>query len=166
MNASQELWWRQAKSDFAVFEMLRRASTDQCHLLHYLQMTTEKLGKAYLWRSGKPSSLTHATFVLFIRALANRSDLDRVAKSLGFGDSDGYRSWAQGGLALAYSVQNVSPALATDGPNSEYPWPNALPTDCPASYIFPVWVQLTNTGQGRQLIEFIRKAVLYFDRIA
>ena len=166
MNSVQELWWRQARSDFAVFEILRKNDVEPCHLLHYLQMATEKLGKAYLWQSGKPLSLTHASFVPFIRALANRSDLERIANDLGFGGSNGYRSWARGGLILANELQKVSPALAHDGPNCEYPWPHAAPTECPVGYTFSVWEELRNTGRGRKLMQFIRKAILSFDEIA
>ena len=48
MNDAQELWWRQARSDHALFVRLRRIGAEECHLLHYLQMATEKLSKAYL----------------------------------------------------------------------------------------------------------------------
>ena len=168
MNSVQELWWRQARSDFAVFETLRRNNVDPCHLLHYLQMATEKLGKAYLWRSGKPLLMTHARFVSFIRALADRSEseLPRIAKTLGFSGSKEFRAWARADLRLAYDLQKVSPALASDGPNCEYPWPYAAPTECPVGYIFSVWEELRNTGRGRKLMQFIRKAILSFDEIA
>ena len=48
MNPAQTLWWTQAKSDYAIFDQLRRLGTHECHLLHYLQMSTEKVAKAYL----------------------------------------------------------------------------------------------------------------------
>src|SRR5208283_5496445 len=69
MNPEQELWWRQAESDHSVFVHLRRAGIPECHLLHYLQMATEKLSKAYLWRSGHAPPRTHVGFVRFLRAL-------------------------------------------------------------------------------------------------
>ena len=63
MNDAQELWLRQARSDHALFLQLRRTGADECHLLHYLQMATEKLSKAYLWRSGHaPQGATPASF--------------------------------------------------------------------------------------------------------
>ena len=54
MNTFQGLWWQQAKSDHQVFQRLRSEGVAQCHSLHYLQMVTEKLAKAYFWRSGSP----------------------------------------------------------------------------------------------------------------
>ena len=42
MNDAQELWWNQAKSDYAAFVCLRRAGLHECHMLHYLQMAAER----------------------------------------------------------------------------------------------------------------------------
>jgi hypothetical protein len=52
MNPSQELWWRQAESDHRLYVRLRGEKYETYHIPHYLQMATEKLSKAYLWRSG------------------------------------------------------------------------------------------------------------------
>ncbi len=68
MNKFQELWWEQAKSDHEAFVLLRKHSIGQCHSLHYLQMVTEKIAKAYLWRKGAPPK-SHAGFVQFLRLL-------------------------------------------------------------------------------------------------
>ena len=40
-----------------------------CHSLHHLQMVTEKIAKAYFWRSGSPPPKSHAGFVQFLRFL-------------------------------------------------------------------------------------------------
>lgn len=86
MNQAQELWWSQAQADHALFVQLRRAGVHECHLLHYLQMATEKLSKAYLWRSGHAPPKSHTGFVRFLKALLDRrNDLDRIAAILGFG---------------------------------------------------------------------------------
>jgi hypothetical protein len=37
----------QARSDWQVFEHLYDSDFPECHALHYLQMATEKLAKAY-----------------------------------------------------------------------------------------------------------------------
>ena len=85
MNDAQELWWRQARSDHALFVQLRGAGAHDCHLLHYVQTATEKLSKAYLWRSGHAPPKSHTGFVRFLRALLDRrSELDRIANVLGF----------------------------------------------------------------------------------
>lgn len=89
-------------------------------------MSTEKLSKAYLWRSGKEPPKVHTGFVRFLRALLTRSDpeLERIAKIFGFGRAENLDNWVASILPLAYQVQNSAPPEANDGPNPEYPWPH------------------------------------------
>lgn len=167
MIEPQTLWWKQARSDFDLFIVLRRRGASECHLLHYLQMATEKLSKAYLWRSGNPPPRVHTGFVRFIKALlSRRGELDRIAFVLGFNDQAGLVRWAGAVQPLAYSLQNIAPAEAMDGPNPEYPWPHYAPTACPVDHTFTLWNQLANTGQGRKLIDFIARATARFEQIA
>lgn len=166
MNGAQTLWWRQARSDFGLFETLRRGKASECHLLHYLQMATEKLSKAYLWRSGNPPPKSHTGFVRFVRAVVDRNDLQRVAPVLGFANSAGLETWAKGALLLAYSLQNIAPAEANGGPNPEYPWPHDSPAHCPVDHSFTLWSELVDTGKGRKMLEFIGHAIGRFDLIA
>ena len=67
---------------------------------------------------------------------------------------------------LAYSLQNIAPAEAGDGPNPEYPWPHAAPAHYPSGHTFALWNELTNTGQGRKLMEFVGHAVTGFENYA
>jgi len=168
MNNAQKLWWRQAKSDFSIFILLRRAESHECHLLHYLQMATEKISKAYLWRSGHAPPKTHTGFVRFLRALIGRrpAELERIAKIFGFRRSADLDRWVSSVQILAYSLQNIAPAEANDGPNPEYPWPHAAPTHCPSDHTFLLWFELVNTGQGRKMMEFIDRAISRFDAYA
>ena len=167
MNQAQELWWRQAQSDHSVFVHLRRAGVGECHLLHYLQMATEKLSKAYLWRSGHAPPKVHTGFVRFLKALLDRhADLDRIATILGFRRREDLDNWVRNVQTLAYSLQNMAPAEAGNGPNPEYPWPHEAPTDCAILHTFAMWNQLSNTGQGRKLIEIIGRAISRFDEYA
>jgi HEPN domain-containing protein len=168
VNGAQKLWWRQAQSDLALFIQLRRSGAQECHLLHYLQMATEKLSKAYLWRSGHAPPKTHTGFVRFLKALLDRRDpeLERVAKTLAFGRPEDLDKWVASVQTLAYSLQNIAPAEAKDGPNPEYPWPHENPVHCPSDHAFALWNQLSNSGQGRKLIEFIDRAITRFDTYA
>jgi hypothetical protein len=86
MNPYQSLWWEQTRSDHAVLLLLRRNGAGSCHQLHYLQMVTEKLGKAYFWRTGHAPRKSHASFVRFLQALDNRRgrDRNRIANLFGF----------------------------------------------------------------------------------
>jgi len=159
MNRHQphELWWLQAKSDHDVFIRLRRWGVKPCHQLHYLQMATEKLGKAYFWRSGTPPRRTHAAFVRFMRFLGHirGAERERAASVLAFSRYQDLRSWINSVLPLAYELQRLAPDLAHDGPNPEYPWPPSAPRYVPAEFEFDVWKQLTETGKGRQLVQVI-----------
>jgi hypothetical protein len=48
VTEQQRLFLVQARSDFAVFELFRgNANWPPCHALHYLQMSSELLGKAH-----------------------------------------------------------------------------------------------------------------------
>ena len=47
---------------------------------------------------------------------------------------------------LAHQLQNLTPDLANDGPNTEYPWPHQTPTHCPAMHSFDLWGKLRDTG--------------------
>lgn len=168
MNRYQELWWRQARSDHDVLCLLRRQGAAACHQLHYLQMVTEKLGKAYFWRSGVQPPLSHAGFVTFMRALGGVPATERakVAIALNFGRFKDFQEWARSVLPLAYAVERVAPTLAHDGPNPEYPWPRVAPQYSPVTFTFEVWTQLTSTGRGRRLIQVIDLAVEQFPQFA
>ena len=93
MTPQQDLWLRQALSDYNLFRQLRHDRHEPCHILHYLQMATEKLSKAYLWRAGHPPPKTHTGFVRFLRALRDRNDQDlqRIAGTFGFGRAEDWR---------------------------------------------------------------------------
>ena len=167
MNAYQTLWWEQTRSDHSVLVLLRRNGANPCHQLHYLQMVTEKLGKAYFWRKNQPPKKSHASFVKFLQALNDRRDPDRtrIAQLHGFGRADAFESWISTVTPLAYDLERLAPALAGDnGPNPEYPWPRAEPTNAPATFDFEVWRQLNNSGRGRHLLKVIDAAVLEFPK--
>ena len=168
MTDAQAKWWRQTQSDWSVFVHLRRAGVNTCHLLHYLQMTTEKLGKAYLWRSGRVPSKNHTGFVRFLKALLDRrpAELDHIAKVLGFNRAADLETWVGGVQTLAYALQNMAPAEANNGPNPEYPWPHEAPTTAPCDHEFALWSDLVNTGRGRKLTKFIEVAVSQFPAYA
>ena len=169
MNAYQRLWWEQTCSDHSILILLRRRSARPCHQLHYLQMVTEKLGKAYFWRTGRPPRKSHASFVRFLQALDGRPDPDctRIAELLGFARAHDFENWIPTITPLAYELERLAPSLAGDnGPNPEYPWPREAPEHAPVTFDFPVWSKLTETGRGRQLLKVIDAAVVGFPKYA
>lgn len=168
MNDYQRVWWEQTRSDLWILNLLRKGSAAPCHQLHYIQMLTEKLGKAYFWRTNKPPKKSHAFFVKFLQALLARSqtDVEQIAGLLGFGRAKDFENWIPTIAPLAHDIERLAPDLAGDGPNPEYPWPREKPTEHPAGHDFPVWEQLTTTGRGRQLLKAIDAAVREFPKYA
>ena len=165
MNSYQQLWWEQTQSDHSVLLLLRHQGAAACHQLHYLQMVTEKLGKAYFWRTGNPPPKSHVSFVRFLQALDNRkqSDVERIAKLLGFGAVSQFEQWISTITPLAHALERLAPALAGDhSENPEYPWPQLSPTHTPVSHPFPIWKELTESGRGRQFLKIIDAAVKQF----
>jgi len=164
MNRYQQVWWEQTRADHEVLGLLRRMDAAPCHQLHYLQMVTEKLGKAYFWRVGRPPPTTHTSFVRFLKALDDRRtpDVDQIAGLLGFGRSQDLGNWIRTITPLAYDLERLAPNLAgVNNPNPEYPWPHAAPVHVPVSHPFTVWAEL-QTGRGRQLLRVIDSAVRQF----
>jgi len=167
MNSYQELWWQQAKSDHGAFVLLRGQGIAQCQSLHYLQMVTEKIAKAYFWRSGSPPPRSHAGFVQFLRFLGHvrQRDRERIAILFSFNRFADFQKWIRTVLPIAYDLERLAPDLANDGPNPEYPWPHAQPESAPVNHNFPVWATLTS-GQGRDLMRVIHIAVNRFPEYA
>lgn len=163
------MWWEQATSDHAILLLLRRVGAKPCHQLHYLQMVTEKLSKAYFWRNGPPAVLSHAAFLRFLTALNSRSksDRERIAALLGYKDSDQLR-WAINKMSpLAHELERLAPALAgPNGPNPEYPWPTSTPTEAPAHHEFALWIRLRQSTDGHNLLRLIDRAVATFPQYA
>jgi hypothetical protein len=165
MNQYQKLWFEQVRSDHSVLMTLRKQGAESCHQLHYLQMVTEKLGKAYFWRTGNPPRKSHISFVRFLQTLDDRprAEVDRIAKLLGFAKGTALGAWIKTVAPLAHALERLAPSLAGDsGPNPEYPWPRAAPIHAPALFDFEIWKELRDTTRGRLLIQVIKKAVEEF----
>jgi hypothetical protein len=155
MTESQRLFLVQARSDFSVFELLRKQpGLPPCHALHYLQMATELLGKAHAWKHG-PNSTTHRAFVGFLKSLSTNR---KAQKQLGFeGRNENWEHSIRKSVALAEQIEKLAPALALDAPNPEYPWPRAAPSIAPAEHEFEIWQDLQETAAGRQFLKLISK---------
>src|SRR5206468_3880674 len=158
MNDHQKLYFDQAKSDFEIFQFLR--GKPPCHRLHYLQMCTEKLGKASFYRK-PPLSPSHAGFVKFLRNLSARKN---IWKALDFGRREDLEAYVRGIHEFAREVEKLAPQLAGDGPNPEYPWPPPpkQATTTPLRYTFSVWEKLQTTAKGAKFQDFIQRVLNIF----
>lgn len=145
----------QARSDWDVYNILARASLHDCHILHYIQMTTEKLGKAFLLAGGIDINVvnrSHVAFTRFIRIAARNHNLQ---KELGMSGQQ-LRAHFNNLLPIASKIERLAPALARGGPNTEYPW-EAPPgnINVPALYEFPVNLRLSSIRHLLKLIKTI-----------
>ena len=154
MTEAQRLFLTQARSDFAVFELLRRQrNVSACHPLHYLQMSTELFGKARAWRHG-PNRTSHRAFVGFLRSLSsNRQAQHRLGYA---GRNQNWTHLIRKSIPLAERIENLAPALNPDAPNPEYPWPRENPHAAPVEYRFDIWLDLQETSAGRQFLRFLQ----------
>ena len=133
-------------------------------------MVTEKIAKAYFWRSGTPPPpppKSHAGFVQFFRFLgsAQTAHRQRIASLFSFHRFDDFQNWSRAIAPIAYELERLAPDLANHGPNPEYPWPHAWPVQAPALHEFAIWSSL-NSGQGRDLMRVIQIAVTRFPEYA
>ncbi|WP_459555641.1 hypothetical protein [Lacunimicrobium album] len=159
MNGFQDAWWTQAKSDYEVFHKLNLYGAHECHLLHYLQMSTEKLAKAYFWRDGNPPPKSHAGFTKFLRFLGHGRG--RVHEIFEFGNVSSFQNWIRTAVSFSREIEHLAPTLAV-GPNPEYPWPHDSPLTAPASYHFPLWQKFQNESRGRIFLDRFRTAINRF----
>ncbi len=131
-------YFTQALNDYDVFrEFKRRADVAMCQKLHYLQMATEKLAKAFLSPpTGQPPPRVHTALVRFLQISKGRPELRR---KLGYaGNYHAYCSYINSLLGVAERIERLAPVGGEERLNPEYPWAtNADEVICPACYGFP-----------------------------
>lgn len=150
LNVPQRLFLDQARSDYAVFRLLSRGEV--CHRLHYLQMSTEKLAKAYFWRNGSFPGFGHHKFEPLLRALESRRDFHTL---FGYRDPRRFSSQKSAIFDLATKIQSLAPAHGNNVQNPEYPWPPTMPTTGPLIHQFAEWQDWNHTTAGRRLKYFV-----------
>ena len=157
MNTRQQAFFRQALSDWDMYRGLAGAHASMgdkalawlrrklrlrpsprdwqakpvCHRLHYLQMATEKLAKAYFTTLPKK----HLGLMKLLAALATNA---RAVTPLGFASLADLDAWVTSVAAVGDAVERLAPALAGAGPNAEYPWPPKAEITAPVDHPFQV----------------------------
>lgn len=171
MNPAQELWWKQARADLALFDHLWGAAGwgYQCHSLQALQMAGEKIAKASFRASiPPPTRLSHLGLTKLLRRLGTIREADQlpVANVFSVDRFDHFERLLVRVRGIAHEIERLPPAIA--GPeriNVEYPWPDRAPTHAPAEWAFDVWDRL-KTSEGREFRRFITRAIDGFPRYA
>ncbi len=164
-----EAYRLQAASDFAVFRRLSaedRGEVPECHVLHYLQMATEKVAKAAFLKEGK-SKFDRGSHVAFsrLRTIMKRRD---IASRLGYQNFTAYREFLVRAQPLCRAIDELNPAVGPQrlggGPkeseNCEYPWwgpasGGGETWHVPAEHRFGLLERLQEAGDGARLLRFI-----------
>jgi hypothetical protein len=161
----QKAFLKQARIDWEAYQRTRHEPWPECHRLLFLQMASEKLGKALLiagHSSLEKITQTHAAFVKFMQIAGNNRKLQ---KTLGMKKSQ-QRAQFKTLLPFAYEIELLAPALSQHGPNPEYPWQDASGKIlAPADYSFPLVKRLHQTPQGLQLLKYVEVFVKRFEDI-
>lgn len=155
MNQVQRLFLVQARSTYEVYNLLKEyKSVHHCHKLHFLQMSTELLGKAHAWRYG-PIGKSHRALAVFLRTLSSNK---KAQKGLGYDrKNEQWTHTIRKSIPLAESLQNMAPALSKEGPNPEYPWPWENPIATPSEHTFQIWIDLTESTHGLKFLSILER---------
>ena len=151
----KEAFLKQAKDDFEVFYEFYKLEKPACRQLHYLQMATEKLAKAY--RSSiyaAPPKTSHKAFSQFLQSIKALPDFQR---KLGYQNKNStYYAYIDSLLPIAQHIEDLAPeGKKLNKPNPEYPWRQGKLIKAPIEYNFPeVYEQQI---QFNKLIELINK---------
>ena len=158
---------QQSASDFAVFRLLN-ATTEypRCHALHYLQMATEKIAKAYRFRdtdtSIAPLLTKHTAFSKFFQNFLKSPE---IKKRYG-GREAQLRETIKACTKLAREVEQLAPAVdRSESPeNAEYPWIHGDQIITPCEHSYPN-LSLLNAPSGRKFLVLIEIAIRDFSEI-
>lgn len=170
-----EAFLRQARSDFAIYELLARedrAMVPECHPLQHLQMATEKLAKAAYERLDLTTDLfSHLAFSLFPWHLARRD----VAEALGFPNFRAYQTFLRRTAPLFRRIDELCPSVGPQGSasraigeNVEYPWDGrdrngAVTWTAPADHEFGLLDKLMSSGDASRMVELVRRLLDRFE---
>jgi len=146
-------------------QLIRKQKLPGCHALHYLQMTCEKLGKAFLiaGKSISPDQAkgSHIAFKRFLQVASRHPEL----RSLLAMTSSQFKAHIKQLLPLAENIERLAPALAQDGPNAEYPWESPeRKIHVPVSYDFAVLQEL-HRPPGVNLLKIVDLVQSQFYRL-
>jgi hypothetical protein len=111
----------QAMSDYERFQDFRkRPEVPLCHKLHYLQMASEKLAKAFMaYPSGKQPPERHDVLVAFLRVSKRDPEIKEKFKGK---DYQNFCYSVEKALKVADWIEKLVPKTKSRLPNPEYPW--------------------------------------------
>jgi hypothetical protein len=159
----------QGRSDWAVYKHLSalvKPSFHQCHALHYLQMATEKIAKAYRLRD-TPADVDdlvkrHTGFVEFV----NEFFRCRTIRDEFQGQDAALQAPQKNAAILAREVEKLAPAIdrLASPENAEYPWERDEAIVIPCRFGFPNLTML-NQASGRAGMNLVERAFNDFEKL-
>jgi hypothetical protein len=144
---------KQARSDIAVFYAINRQPI--CQQLHYLQMGAEMVAKAYLSSQGgkdeKPLEV-HRVLTRFVRACRGDASVRGACKV----HAASFRSYIDGLLVMAHSIEGLVPQKGIEKPNPEYPWKDKKSGKVIAPVDYPFAEHQFDRAKLGKLLQFVR----------
>lgn len=160
----QKAFAKQAKSELECFYQLTRANASQAHRLHLLQMSLEKLSKAYLFRqvdqdwTREEIESTHSVIGKIlpqvIREFARKTKTERPRG----GKLNRIRQ-------ICHEIDRLHPQVDYQNrpDNCEYPWPSLrdghVIVETPVEYHFPV-IDRLSTNDGVLILKIAEYALM------
>lgn len=155
---------RQGGSDWVMFErLLDIGDVPPCHALHFLQMATEKLAKAYRFRDTKTDEASLLTSHVGLQKFLNAFLLSPQMRAEFRGRDAQRESIRKDFERIAQAIERLAPAVDRKGTpgNAEYPWLLGESVVSPIDYNFEE-IQLLRTAGGRSFLRTIRRAFAEF----
>ena len=171
MAPTREAWAAafasQAQSDWTVYKLLAAdAALPRCHALHYLQMATEKIAKAYRCRDTGANVdevlCAHVGFAKFMSSFLHSPTIKHE-----YEDRDAHlQEILKHARHLAREIEKLAPAVdrASSPENAEYPWAQGDELVTPCQYDYPSLSLMQGTG-GRAFLKIVAHAISHFEKI-
>jgi hypothetical protein len=160
----------QCRSDWRIYNEIlvdpsrNKNVIDSCQKLHYLQMTTEKLGKAALLKSGNKIDEVCKSHLAFVKFLRSTKKNQKIANIIGMSLVQ-YGEHINSLLPLATKIERLVPGINNQGVNPEYPWlDNSGVVISPTSYKFMEFSEISQPS-GARLLRIINLLIINFERI-
>jgi hypothetical protein len=132
LHPSRSRWWARTQQAWCRVVGVRLFSFPVCHELHYLQMCTEKLAKAYYKTDLRTGHVAFRRFLTDVPANPN------ALKPLRFTATADLTRWQGSVKPIVDAIEDLAPSIADNKglPNPEYPWPKANPAVAPVDHAF------------------------------
>ena len=149
----------QAQSDWRVYKSLQSESIEECHKLHYLLMTGEKLAKYHSASHDEPPKPSHYALDGFIK---NCNHIPKIRALLGYSNNrEGCIHYLKTIRQVALELVKLAPTSDIKNMNVEYPWQNTngkVMIPCNVDFRVALNIRPTNFNI---FVRFIEKFLAY-----